>query len=225
MKKKDGWKRRWILLLPLAPFLLALSVYLCDALRSGATGEAMAKRLTDAVFSAFRVYSMLVFAPIGNGQPTLGSWDTCSWIILEIARWGAVAVIAAAALTLMKNALKRIGVAWLAKRKDVYAVYGDAAAVSALKRELGTQAICADMEEKMGRFITSSPLATQRTSTAFWMKTRNCWNGRRRRSIFIPTRGSIPGSLTGASSSAIWRRTARGCSGTSIRSAKESGRL
>ena len=150
MKKKDGWKRRWILLLPLAPFLLALSVYLCDALRSGATGEAMAKRLTDAVFSAFRVYSMLVFAPIGNGQPTLGNWDTCSWIILEIARWGAVAVIAAAALTLMKNALKRIGVAWLAKRKDVYAVYGDAAAVSALKRELGTQAICADMEEKKG---------------------------------------------------------------------------
>ena len=150
MKKKDGWKRRWILLLPLAPFLLALSVYLCDALRSGATGEAMAKRLTDAVFSAFRVYSMLVFAPIGNGQPTLGNWNTCSWMILEIARWGAVAVIAAAALTLMKNALKRIGVAWLAKRKDVYAVYGDAAAVSALKRELGTQAICADMEEKKG---------------------------------------------------------------------------
>ena len=126
MKKKDGWKRRWILLLPLAPFLLALSVYLCDALRSGATGEAMAKRLTDAVFSAFRVYSMLVFAPIGNGQPTLGNWNTCSWIILEIARWGAVAVIAAAALTLMKNALKRIGVAWLAKRKDVYAAYSDA---------------------------------------------------------------------------------------------------
>ena len=153
MKKKDGWKRRWILLLPLAPFLLALSVYLWDALQSGATGEAMAKRITDAVFSAFRVYSMLVFAPIGrDGLPTLGKWDTCGWIILEIARWGAVTVIAAAALTLMKNALKRISVAWLAKRKDVYALYGDPAAVSALKRELGTQAICADVEEKKAAF-------------------------------------------------------------------------
>ena len=159
MKKKDGWKRRWILVLPLVPFLLALSVYLWDALQSGATGEAMAKRITDAVFSAFRVYSMLVFAPIGSGQPTLGNWNTGGWIILEIARWGAVAVIAAAALTLMKNALKRLAVLGLAKRKDVYALYGDPAAVSALKRELGTQAICADVEEKKTALLVTHDLS------------------------------------------------------------------
>ena len=186
MKRKDGWKRRWILLLPLAPFLLALSVYLWDALQSGATGEAMAKRITDAFFSAFRVYSMLVFAPIGSGQPTLGNWNTSGWIILEIARWGAVAVIAAAALTLMKNTLKRMVVLGLAKRKDVYALYGDPAAVSALKCELGTQAICADVEEKktalnhivayrdardVYRFLDENPKLLERPETKIYIYT------------------------------------------------------
>lgn len=144
MKKKGGFPLSVLLLilLPLFPLVIAFVVYLVDAARDGLD----LYELLDTLYNSLRIYSMGLVNR-GQGRMFVG-WEGMSRLLLEIARWGAIAVVAVAAVKLLTSALQRLFVSLVAMSPYSFALHGDDAPVSRLKRELGVRGIRANVPEK-----------------------------------------------------------------------------
>lgn len=143
MKKLKRHSLPLLIMIPLLPLVLAFIAYmmLYDQSIFG-----LQHRVSDALYSAIRVYGVSVDYA-AECSKVAQNGKLIQWL-LEIARWGAMIVMATAVIKLLGHTFQHLWVSLAVKSKRSVALYGDAAMVAAMKEELGKRAITFECPEQ-----------------------------------------------------------------------------
>ena len=143
MKKNKSWGVLLLVLLPLAPFIAVFAAYLNYFRADGIT----LSEFIQAAYSSVHVYSGSL---MDREPPPLADWG--AWYpVLEIIRWVMMIILAGTAVKLLGKSVKRLLI-WIISLtppgRNMFALHGDDAPASRLKKELRRRAVKADIPEK-----------------------------------------------------------------------------
>lgn len=128
------------IIIPLLPLVLGFTAYMMTP-----DGEAfgLMHKVLDSLYYTVRLYTISLDYPEVAQTPAARA-------LLDAARWGAVLVMAAALLKLLRSIALHARTAIAASHKHSVSLYGDAAPVAMMKAELGGKAIACELHERFG---------------------------------------------------------------------------